>query len=189
MPRLVEWMRVWPHGQYMDLWHPNLLSQWASRSVQSQWWHMDVSAWRSSWQRCDLFPSSLIVHLVVTRALVIVNGVLILAATPPLVLGMKCTNIISREDVLKMNLSRVAGIMLLLRGIVYVLTSHIKSLILLGLNCHGVGAVSSLSWADLGYERSDHLFKPLIHWKLAVGAVLHSGALLSRQTESKKSAR
>ncbi|XP_077312280.1 claudin-16-like [Lithobates pipiens] len=69
---------------------------------------------------CDIPISYLSEHpvpMVATRALVIVNGILSLVATPLLVLGMKCTKIISRGDDLKMNLSRAAGLMLLLGGI------------------------------------------------------------------------
>ncbi|XP_072282441.1 claudin-16-like isoform X2 [Pyxicephalus adspersus] len=69
---------------------------------------------------CDIPISYLSEHpvaLVVTRALVIVNGILTLIATPVLILGMKCTKIIRKKDDVKMNLSRAAGIMLLLGGI------------------------------------------------------------------------
>ncbi|XP_068098850.1 claudin-16-like [Hyperolius riggenbachi] len=69
---------------------------------------------------CDIPVSYLSDHpvlLVVTRTLVIVNGVLSISAAPLLVLGMKCTTIINKEDDLKMKLSRTAGIMLLLGGL------------------------------------------------------------------------
>lgn len=55
--------------------------------------------------------------LVVTRALVIVNGILSIAATPVLILGMKCTNIVHWGGDRKIWLSKTAGIMLLLGGI------------------------------------------------------------------------
>ncbi|KAM5140371.1 claudin-16-like [Mantella aurantiaca] len=69
---------------------------------------------------CDIPISYLNEHpvpLVATRALVIVNGIMAFAASPLLVLGMKCTKIINRGDDNKKNFSRAAGIMLLLGGI------------------------------------------------------------------------
>ncbi|XP_018408122.1 PREDICTED: claudin-16-like [Nanorana parkeri] len=69
---------------------------------------------------CDIPISYLSEHpvpLVATRALVIVNAILTFAATPPLVLGMKCIKFISGEGDLKRKLSRAAGLMLLLGGV------------------------------------------------------------------------
>ncbi|XP_075696886.1 claudin-16-like [Rhinoderma darwinii] len=69
---------------------------------------------------CDIPISYLSDHpvvLVVTRALVIVNGILSIAAIPVLILGMKSTNIIHRGGDHKMLFYRAAGIMLLLGGV------------------------------------------------------------------------
>ncbi|KAM9299316.1 claudin-16-like [Gastrophryne carolinensis] len=69
---------------------------------------------------CDIPLSYLNDHpvpLVVTRALIIVNGFLSIAAIPLLVLGMKCMIAISKEDDLKRKISRAAGIILLLGGL------------------------------------------------------------------------
>ncbi|XP_040271498.1 claudin-16-like [Bufo bufo] len=69
---------------------------------------------------CDIPISYLSEHpvvLVVTRALVIVNGILSIAAIPVLVLGMKCTSSVHKEGDHKMWLSRAAGVMLLLGGV------------------------------------------------------------------------
>ncbi|KAM3922087.1 claudin-16-like [Leptodactylus fuscus] len=68
---------------------------------------------------CDIPISYLSEHsvvLVVTRALVIVNGILCIATTPILILGMKCTNIIRMEGDHKMWFCRAAGIMLFVGG-------------------------------------------------------------------------
>ncbi|XP_069802721.1 claudin-16-like [Dendropsophus ebraccatus] len=69
---------------------------------------------------CDIPISYLSQHavvLVVTRALVIINGMLSLAATPVLILGMKCTSIVQWGGDYKMRLCKAAGIMLLLGGV------------------------------------------------------------------------
>ncbi|XP_056398919.1 claudin-16-like isoform X2 [Hyla sarda] len=69
---------------------------------------------------CDIpisFLSEHAVVLVVTRALVIVNGILSIAVTPVLILGMKCTNIVHWGGDHKTRLCKAAGIMLLLGGV------------------------------------------------------------------------
>ncbi|KAM8927439.1 claudin-16-like [Pelodytes ibericus] len=74
----------------------------------------------ASFWTCDIPVSYLSDHpvsLVITRALVIVKGLLCLIAFPLLVLGMKCTTIISTGDQQKGQFCQAAGIMLLSGGI------------------------------------------------------------------------
>ncbi|XP_053308376.1 claudin-16-like [Spea bombifrons] len=69
---------------------------------------------------CDIPVSYLSDHpvgLVITRALVIITGVLCIAAAPLLLLGMKCTTFLSSADRRKVCFSTAAGIMLLAGGI------------------------------------------------------------------------
>ncbi|XP_072012217.1 claudin-16-like [Engystomops pustulosus] len=69
---------------------------------------------------CDIPISYLSEHsvvLVATRALVVVNGILSISATPVLILGMKCTNIVHKGGDHKTWFCRAASIMLLLGGI------------------------------------------------------------------------
>ncbi|XP_030078035.1 claudin-16-like [Microcaecilia unicolor] len=69
---------------------------------------------------CDIPVSYLSKHpasLVVTRALMVVKGLLCLTAVPVLILGMKCTRFISNESHQKFRCSITAGILFLLGGL------------------------------------------------------------------------
>ncbi|XP_050787920.1 claudin-16-like [Gopherus flavomarginatus] len=69
---------------------------------------------------CDIPISYLSEHsaaLVITRALVIVTGILCLGAVPCLIAGMKCTKLISDQVHQKYKFSLAAGILFLLGGL------------------------------------------------------------------------
>ncbi|OCT72710.1 claudin-16-like [Xenopus laevis] len=68
---------------------------------------------------CDFLVSYLNEHpvaLVVSRALVLIEGVLCFAAAPLLILGMGCTTVISNLDHHKQKFFTAAGIILLMAG-------------------------------------------------------------------------
>ncbi|CAH2319849.1 claudin-16-like [Pelobates cultripes] len=69
---------------------------------------------------CDIPVSYLSHHpvsLVVTRALMVIKGILSIIASPLLILGMKCTTIIKNDDHHKVQFSKAAMILLLMGGI------------------------------------------------------------------------
>ncbi|KAM4650503.1 claudin-16-like [Discoglossus pictus] len=69
---------------------------------------------------CDIPVSYLSEHpvsLVISRALVIGKGIVCIAATPLLIIGMKCTTFVKNTNPHKTEVSKTAGFMLLTGGI------------------------------------------------------------------------
>ncbi|XP_075047156.1 claudin-16-like [Mixophyes fleayi] len=106
-----------------DCWRVDAKDPYSSVGLSSRCrglWSECVYDYMANIWTCDIPVSYLGEHpvvVVVTRALVIVNGFLSVAAVPVLILGMKCTRVGSSVDNRKLRFSRAAGIMLLIGGV------------------------------------------------------------------------